>query len=328
MPGDKPPKPQRPSGRRKPVVPLPDVEERGERKLRMLDSIPELARMSGSLFDQPQAEAYSCFAGIEKPAPGDDARGQKLLRVVPEGQLWPDGNDPVIPPQGEVAHDMLRAFILGEYHPCIGARAAFAKGTYRFGYYRTMAHLTAVAAMGRDLRRFTREYEQLGDFSTFIAVFKNPQVTSEGDFEEVLWQHLQMLHDHDGDDWDPHYSPDPNTSNFGFSFAGKAFFVVGMNPGASRYARRFTFSTLVFNPESQIRKLKEQGGLEQFAQTVRMRDMLFQGKINPSLPKDSSTTGGESRVYSGKEHTDGDGWVCPFKPRKSVVEKWRAAQPK
>jgi FPC/CPF motif-containing protein YcgG len=286
----------------------------------MLDSLPELARMTGSLFDRHEACAYSCYSGIRQPKQGDDPKSQKLLQVVPEGQLWPDDNDPVIPPQGEVAHDMLRAYILGEYYPCVGARAAFAKGTYRFGFYKRMSHLTAVAAMGRDLRRFVKEYEELGDFTTFIAVFKHPQLCSEEEFEDQLWGHLQALHDHDIDDWDPHYSCNPKEKNFGFSFHGKAFFVVGMNPGASRFSRRFTFPVLVFNPESQIRKLKEQGGLEHFANTVRTRDTLFQGTINPSLPTDSSTTGGEARVFSGRAHRDGDGWECPFRPRRSVVE--------
>ncbi len=315
------------AAKRKPVVPMPDVDERGEQNLKMLDSLPELARTTGSLFDRHEARAYSCYAGLAKPAPGDDPRGQKILQVIPEGQLWPDDNDPVIPPQGEAAHDMLRAYILGEYYPCVGARAAFAKATYRFGFYKRMGHISAVAAMGRDLRRFASEHEQLGDFTTFIAVFKTPQIPSEDEYEDQLWQHLQLLHDHDQDEWDPHYSCNPKTSNFGFSFAGKAFFVVGLNPGASRFSRRFTFPTLVFNPESQIRKLKEQGGLEQFAAQVRMRDTLFQGSINPSLPSDSATTGGEARVYSGKEHRDGDGWVCPFKPRRAVLEKEAAKEP-
>lgn len=286
----------------------------------MLDSLPELARMTGSLFDRHEACAYSCYSGIRQPKSGDTPHGQKILQIVPEGQLWPDDNDPVIPPQGEAAHDMLRAYILGEYYPCVGARAAFAKGTYRFGFYKELAHISAVAAMGRDLRRFVKEYEQLGDFTTFIAVFKHPQIVDEVEFEKLLWRHLQTLHDNDINDWDPHYACSPKEKNFGFSFHGKAFFVVGMNPGASRFSRRFTFPALVFNPESQIRKLKEQGGLEAFAQTVRMRDTLYQGSINPSLPADASTTGGEARVYSGKKHTDGDGWVCPFSPRPAIVE--------
>jgi FPC/CPF motif-containing protein YcgG len=290
----------------------------------MLESLPELADPAASFFDDPATLPYSCYAGIAKPELGDNQHGQKKLHIIPAGKLWPDKEDQVIPPLGEAAHDQLRGLINNEYFPCLGARAAFSQGTYRLGFYKHLGHLSSVAAMGRDLRRFCLEYDKLGDFATFLAVFKRPQISSEDDFEVVLWQHLQLLHDHDVDDWDPHYSPVPTDPNFGFSFYGKAFFVVGMHAGASRFARRFAFHTLAFNPESQIRRLKEAGLLEQFAAKVRQRDTLFQGSINPSLPTSTETTGGEARVYSGKAHRPGDGWVCPFQPRRAVMAKYLA----
>lgn len=310
--------PNSPPGRKK--KPPPDPEDRFKT---MIESLPELADPAASFFDDPATLPYSCYAGITPPDDGESMHAPKKLHIVPAGKLWPAKEDQVIPPLGEAAHDQLRGLIMNEYFPCLGARAAFSKGTYRLGFYKHLGHLSSVAAMGRDLRRFCSEYEELGDFTTFIAVFNRPQISSEDDFEVVLWQHLQSLHDHDVDDWDPHYSPDPADHNFGFSFHGKAFFVVGMHAGASRFARRFAFHTLVFNPESQIRRLKEAGVLEQFAAKVRQRDTLFQGSINPSLPKSTDSTGGEARVYSGKEHRPGDGWVCPFRPRKAVLEAYR-----
>jgi FPC/CPF motif-containing protein YcgG len=310
------------AGRKRRRQPLPDVEERGRQ---MLDSLPELSRpRPGAIFDQPEAQAFSCYAAILPPKDHSDPHHQHLLRVVPPGKLWPEKGDQPIPPLGETAHDQLRATILNEYFPCIGARAAFAQGTYRFGYYKELGHLSSMAAMGRDLRRFVTEYEQLGDFSSFIAVFKYPQNSTETSFETLLWRHLQMLHDNDINEWDPHYSPNPTDANFAFSFFGKAFFVVGMHPGASRFARRITFNTLVFNPESQIRRLKEEGILQRFAHTVRERDTLYQGCPNPSLPAETDTSGGEARVYSGRLHVPGDGWVCPFKPRANLVTGGRA----
>lgn len=119
-------------------------------------------------------------------------------------------------------------------------------------------------------------------------------------------------HSHDDSPWDPHYSPDPEAENFAVSFNKTAFFVIGMHAGASRFSRRFAFPALVFNPESQIRRLKEKGKLEKFAATVRDRDTLYQGSINPSLPESGNTTGGEARVYSGKAHPAGSPWKCPF----------------
>lgn len=290
---------------------LKKVPDADERAASILATLPDLADPT-DLFDQGQAQAYSSYAGILEPQTGDDPRAQKVLRYVPQGKLWPEKSDSFIDPQGEAAHDMLRAHILGEYYPCIGARSAFASGSYRVGFYKELAHLSAVAAMGRDLRRFTGEFEKIGDFTTFIAFFKKPQLTSEDEFETLFWRHLQMLADHDNSPWDPHYSSDPEADNFAFSFNKTAFFVIGMHAGASRFSRRFAFPALVFNPESQIRRLKEQGILEKFARTVRERDTLYQGSINPSLPVSGNSTGGEARVYSGKAHPAGEIWKCPF----------------
>lgn len=298
---------------------VPDEDERAE-LFKM--ALPELLdNQTNDLFDRFEAQAYSCYAGIEKPGEHDNPHGQKVLRVIPPDKLWPDKNDALIPPLGEAAHDMLRAFILGEYYPCIGARAAFTEGTYRLGFYKHLAHLSSVAAMGRDLKRFVGEYQKIGRYNTFVAVFKYPQITTEDQFETLLWKHLQLLHNHDIDHWDPHYSPNPEDPNFAFSFDGEAFFVVGMHPGASRFARRFGYTVLVFNPESQIRNLKENNKLARFSEVVRTRDTLFQGTLNPSLPLDGSTTGGEAQVYSGKPHPAGSKYQCPFHPRPEVTKK-------
>lgn len=296
---------------------VPDIDERAAE---MLAAVSEMDT-GAALFDTAVAQHFSCYSAIPEPKKGEEQRVQKTLRVVPDGLLWPSDDGTLIPPQGEAAHDMLRAHILGEYFPCIGARSAFMQGTYRFGFYKELGHLSSVAAMGRDLRRFTTEYEQIGLFTTFIAAFKGPQSTSEQQFEDTLWKHLQQLHNHDGDTWDPHYSADPENPGFAFSFNGHAFFVVGMHSGASRFSRRNAYPILIFNPESQIRRLKEAGALERFAGQVRKRDELYQGSINPSLPTDSSTTGGEARVYSGKENTAASGWKCPFHTRAAVLDK-------
>lgn len=279
---------------------------------------------TGTPFDDPIASAYSCYAGILPPAqsPSGQRVASNRLYKIPRGKLEADKADDRVTPLAQTAHDMLRAHILGEHFPCIGARSAFARGSYRFGFYKDLAHRSSVIAMGRDLRRFVMEYEQLGDFTTFIASFKYPQQTTEAAFEKLLWQHLQLMHDLDATSgWDPNYSPNPDDPGFAFSFTNCAFFVVGMHPGASRFARKAAFATLVFNPESQIRRLKEAGEIDKFARTVRDRDIQYQGSINPSLPTDHTTTGGEARVYSGMAHRPNASWKCPFHPRPDLGTK-------
>lgn len=298
--------------------------------LEVASALDEEAGQTPSLFDTAIASAYSCYAGILRPEthpdgahPQFDSQRAGRLYTIPAGQLWPDEHGRRVPPLAQTAHDMFRSHVLGDNFPCLGARAAFHQGTYRFGFYKEMAHLGSLAPMGRDLRRFVQEYKQLGDFATFVATFQKPQSTSEEEFEDLLWRHLQMLHEHDGTGWDPHYGADPGQPNFAFSFAGEAFFVVGIHSGASRYSRIGARPTLVFNPESQIRRLKEQGALPAFTEKIRRRDIAYQGDTNPSIPTEEGTTGGEARVYSGKRHVEGDEWKCPFRPRPEVVAKSR-----
>src|SRR5262249_17765647 len=92
-----------------------------ERPKTMLESVPALAQTTSSIFDEAP---HSCYSGIAKPEEGENPNGQRILRIIPENKLWPTKADRPIPRLGEVAHDQLRAFVLNEYYPCLGARSA------------------------------------------------------------------------------------------------------------------------------------------------------------------------------------------------------------
>ena len=53
----------------------------------------------------------------------------------------------------------------------------------------------------------------------------------------------------------PRVSADPDNPHFSLSFGGEAFFVVGLHPDASRPARRFARPTMVFNLHDQFETL-------------------------------------------------------------------------
>jgi FPC/CPF motif-containing protein YcgG len=76
---------------------------------------------------------------------------------------------------------------------------------------------------------------------------------------------------------------------------------------------------IVFNPESQIRRLKEEQQFEQWVETIRDRDIKLQGYINPSIPATADTIESEARVYFGKPNPH-EGWECPFQARPDVVD--------
>ena len=290
---------------------------------------PDPAGSPGSLYDSDLAVAQSSYNGIVRD--DEHARGQRL-RVVPEGHLMPLLSDPKPSDEVTFLHDQFASLVSGEF-PCIGAHAAFHEGTYRLGVYDRLASIESVAGMGRDLRRFVeeqtqfaslREYlhegEAFGQFTSFVAVFRQPVPASEDEFEDLLWQHLQLLHDHDEPVWDPSRSATPGDPEFAYSFAGRAFFVVGFNPHASELPRRFGYCALAFNAEYQIARLHREGRFLAFANAVRRRYVQLAGRLNPSVPADVESVQDETRVYSGVPHPEGEGWRCPLRVRPEVTQ--------
>jgi FPC/CPF motif-containing protein YcgG len=287
----------------------------------------------GSLFDSELALTNSCYTGIVLDPEHDAGR---RLRIVPDGKLMPDVGDPKPSKDIKFLHDQFTALASGQF-PCIGSRAAIHEGTYRLGVYERLGSIESVAGMGRDLRRFVgeqtefsslREFlhegEAFGQFTSFAAIFRQPIPTSEEEFERLLWQHLQLLHDHDEPVWDPDRSATPGHPLFAYSFAGRAFFVVGFNPHASELPRRFAYCTLVFNAEYQISRLHQEGRFRAFADAIRRRYVDLTGRLNPSVPHDVEATQDETRVYSGVPHPEEEGWQCPLHVRPEVVDPKRA----
>jgi len=207
-------------------------------------------------------------------------------------------------------HDALRSFIVTADHPCLGARAALNAGTYRFGTYRQIASVDVTAGLARDLCAFVAERPRMATaYATFIAVFDRFDC-SEREFEIKLWNQLQALHDLDFASYDRNAPSDPDNPRFAFSFAGTAFFVVGMHPHSSRLARRFSLPAMVFNARSQFDVLRRRNLYGRFASVVRDREIALQGSLNPNL--DSGQERSEARQYSGRAVEDD--WKCPFRP--------------
>jgi FPC/CPF motif-containing protein YcgG len=104
-------------------------------------------------------------------------------------------------------------------------------------------------------------------------------------------------------------SRDPADPAFSFSIAGKAFFVVGLSPQAERWARRFPWPVMVFNPHDQFEELRESGQFPRIRDRIRERDADLEGQTNPNLADYGEHT--EARQYSGREVDDS--WRCPVR---------------
>ena len=162
-----------------------------------------------------------------------------------------------------------------------------------------------------DLYEFCREFPTVGDdFVTFIAGFSGTEIQSEAHYEQLIWRQLQLMHEIDRRrfSWDSSVSADPVDQNFSFSIGGRAFFIVGLHPLASRKSRTVTTPILVFNLHEQFERLRACGKFEKFMKMIRAREVAYQGDLNPMLRVFGESS--EARQYSGRAVPDD--WICPF----------------
>ena len=215
------------------------------------------------------------------------------------------------------AHEAFRNFVLHPDFSCLGAKAAIQNNTYRFSFYSEMNTPATTAALAFDFWKFVQERPKFDSiFTTFITSFAAPAVHDEHQWEKILWSQLQSLHELDREHyaWDESVESDPESAEFSFSFAGQAFFIVGLFPGSSRQARRFAYPTLVFNLRAQFESLRERGQFERIREAIRARDYKLQGSLNPNLSDFGERS--EARQYSGRAVEKN--WRCPFHARQTV----------
>ena len=197
--------------------------------------------------------------------------------------------------------------------PCVGAKSALGRGRMDILVARDLRSawddLRILPALTATVAKYRAEREI---FRTLVVIFEGPDDLSEEAFERHLWARAQSLSDKDawvGNLPDPSVSSDPNDPHFSLSFAGEAFFVVGLHPHASRPARRFAVPAMVFNLHDQFEVLREQQRYEKLRASILDRDEALAGSINPMLARHGEAS--EARQYSGRV-VEAD-WRCPFR---------------
>lgn len=199
--------------------------------------------------------------------------------------------------------------------PCVGAKASLSQDALRMAGFGVLGVRENDAPLLQQLTEFAQHLDEVDmdevTLHSFAAVFAGPTDTDERRFEALLWSQLQRLHALDftlGNAWAPDVATDPDSPEFSLSLAGHPFFVIGLHPGASRIARRFSSPVLVFNSHRQFERLREDGRYARMQAATRSRDIDLQGSINPNLA--DFGTAAETRQYSGRKV--GDDWRCPF----------------
>ncbi|MGC6399657.1 guanitoxin biosynthesis heme-dependent pre-guanitoxin N-hydroxylase GntA [Sphingomonas sp. FW199] len=196
--------------------------------------------------------------------------------------------------------------------PCVGAKAALARGTLSVLACDRIDSAWDDVRIHDRLMAFVEEYRRdRALYRSMAVVFDGPAELDEPAFEGALWRRVQSLSDKDvwrGQTYDPRVSADPDNPHFSLSFGGEAFFIVGLHPGASRPARRFARPAMIFNLHDQFERLRAEGKYEGMREKILARDEALAGSRNPMLARHGEVS--EARQYSGRA-VDPE-WECPF----------------
>jgi hypothetical protein len=216
------------------------------------------------------------------------------------------------PSRGVLIEDF-SSFVAAQSFPCIGAKSALQRDRIEFEVCDRLGSTNSAEVLRSSLARFSARHPYPGvDPISFVAIFREA-VAGEDEFHKRLWMQLQAIHDLDIGEyrWASDVSNDPGSPDFSFSVASRAFFVVGLHPRSSRFARRAPRPTLVFNFHDQFEALRASGCYAKFQTVIRKRDVILQGEINPVLARFGEAS--EALQYSGRV-----GAECPFHTRSEA----------
>ena len=208
-------------------------------------------------------------------------------------------------------------FIEAAEFPCVGAKAASARGNLTLVHARDLRSAWNDLAIHEELMVWAEEHaEDDGALHSFAVLFGGPDDLTEDAFERLMWERIQSFADKDawlGQRYAETVSHDPEDPHFALSFGGKAFFAVGLHPHASRPARRFAHPAIVFNPHDQFERLREQNRYARMRDAIMARDEKLAGSINPMLANHGEASAAPQ--YSGRR-VDAT-WKCPFRDKRT-----------
>ena len=253
--------------------------------------------------ESPSSQLY--YPHENRLRPCRDLQSQALT-----GKAEPETSRPT-PETVEGIETQIESLLSQKDYPCVAALKSYHSDEYRVGFYRGFGSGGDWKQLRNDLLYFLQEQRNSKSiYLTFWAIFLDSELVTEEEFEKSLWSQLSWLTSIEKRDldWGPHRDSNPEAPGFCMSLGGEPFFVVGMHPNSSRKARKFPFSTLIFNVFEQFEELEALGQYNPMVKTNRQRDVKFQGSVNPMVLNHGDAW--EAIQFSGKENPPT--WKCPF----------------
>lgn len=215
----------------------------------------------------------------------------------------------------ESADESIKSFVAQQGYPCAGAKTALNRDQIHARKFSLLSDSRENLEILHHLYTFIHGFNiEEHMYSSFVCVFDGPYGHTERQYEKLLWEKLQQLHDVDSrlHSWDSAVSNNPHDPNFSFSLGGEAFFIICLNPASRRKSRRFEFPAIVFNLHKQFEKLRDEGKFSKLQNHIRECESVFNGSDNPML--EAHGEGSEAKQYSGRLIEED--WQCPFHSSK------------
>ena len=210
----------------------------------------------------------------------------------------------------EIVNEYL-AFLHQKDFPCVAAKAALSRSQIQCMIAPHMTCPSTDNTILMFLYNFVDSYRTSeAPYHSAAVIFRDPVAMDETLFDAFLWQRLKSLSSLDKENYthDRRVDSSPASSQYSFSLKEEAFFILGLNPGSSRKARRFRYPAIIFNPHAEFEKLRNANRFDKMKEVVRKRDIVFSGSVNPML----ADFGAASEVYQYSGIHYGPDWKCPL----------------
>ncbi|MFC4357299.1 YqcI/YcgG family protein [Halobium salinum] len=113
----------------------------------------------------------------------------------------------------------------GEPFPCYFGVESERAGDNFYTFVESTTHPDALFTLRRTLLEYLDRFPKRDAPSPLVAFFRpDPEVTTEADYHERLWNVLEFLHVHDPEPWPADIPTDPDDSRWEFCFAGTPMF--------------------------------------------------------------------------------------------------------
>lgn len=182
----------------------------------------------------------------------------------------------------------VRDFISDDY-PCTPAILALKQGSLIIREIDSQ-----IGDCTTDLREHLDEFIERYEHSKepYLSLWLSWDTTSldEAEFERRMWVEIKSF-----------------CPSLPVSYRGHQLFIVGLHPGASRKARRFSRCSIVINSFKQFERIEEAGNYKVLVDNIRKRDVKYSGSINPTVEKYADVW--EEVQFSGRENDDD--WEIP-----------------